>query len=227
MRKDIAKLIKTTKGYLKEIEDLKNTPDDQIGKSVKNNKIQDKKQKLNKIVDDKFNNLKKFNQERKDVAQSKLNDLYSGDDQARQRFQNEVRNDLSGVDDIDKIMEYYNSTKEKESQIKQQEARKVIKNKLWKEGDEVQLHNFKKEIVNDLSDEELKQVRQITESQVMDQEINELESHFKSFIVNDAVNNGKIDKETEKALIQSYGNKDELNKKIDSKIVDNVWIINR
>jgi len=222
MRKDIAKLIKTTKGYLKEIEDLKNTPDDQIGKSVKNNKIQDKKQKLNKIVDDKFNNLKKFNQERKDVAQSKLNDLYSGDDQARQRFQNEVRNDLSGVDDIDKIMEYYNSTKEKESQIKQQEARKVIKNKLWKEGDEVQLHNFKKEIVNDLSDEELKQVRQITESQVMDQEINELESHFKSFIVNDAVNNGKIDKETEKALIQSYGNKDELNKKIDSKIVDNV-----
>jgi len=227
MRKDIAKLIKTTKGYLKEIEDLKNTPDDQIGKSVKNNKIQDKKQKLNKIVDDKFNNLKKFNQERKDVAQSKLNDLYSGDDQARQRFQNEVRNDLSGVDDIDKIMEYYNSTKEKESQIKQQEARKVIKNKLWKEGDEVQLHNFKKEIVNDLSDEELKQVRQITESQVMDQEINELESHFKSFIVNDAVNNGKIDKETEKALIQSYGNKDKLNKKIDSKIVDNVWIINR
>jgi hypothetical protein len=222
MRKDIAKLIKTTKGYLKEIEDLKNTPDDQIGKSVKNNKIQDKKQKLNKIVDDKFNNLKKFNQERKDVAQSKLNDLYSGDDQARQRFQNEVRNDLSGVDDIDKIMEYYNSTKEKESQIKQQEARKVIKNKLWKEGDEVQLHNFKKEIVNDLSDEELKQVRQITESQVMDQEINELESHFKSFIVNDAVNNGKIDKETEKALIQSYGNKDKLNKKIDSKIVDNV-----
>jgi len=222
MRKDIAKLIKTTKGYLKEIEDLKNTPDDQIGKSVKNNKIQDKKQKLNKIVDDKFNNLKKFNQERKDVAQSKLNDLYSGDDQARQRFQNEVRNDLSGVDDIDKIMEYYNSTKEKESQIKQQEVRKVIKNKLWKEGDEVQLHNFKKEIVNDLSDEELKQVRQITESQVMDQEINELESHFKSFIVNDAVNNGKIDKETEKALIQSYGNKDKLNKKIDSKIVDNV-----
>jgi len=222
MRKDIAKLIKTTKGYLKEIEDLKNTPDDQIGKSVKNNKIQDKKQKLNKIVDDKFNNLKKFNQERKDVAQSKLNDLYSGDDQARQRFQNEVRNDLSGVDDIDKIMEYYNSTKEKESQIKQQEARKVIKNKLWKEGDEVQLHNFKKEIVNDLSDAELKQVRQITESQVMDQEINELESHFKSFIVNDAVNNGKIDKETEKALIQSYGNKDKLNKKIDSKIVDNV-----
>jgi hypothetical protein len=222
MRKDIAKLIKTTKGYLKEIEDLKNTPDDQIGKSVKNNKIQDKKQKLNKIVDDKFNNLKKFNQERKDVAQSKLNDLYSGDDQARQRFQNEVRNDLSDVDDIDKIMEYYNSTKEKESQIKQQEARKVIKNKLWKKGDEVQFHNFKKEIVNDLSDAELKQIRQITESQVMDQEINELESHFKSFIVNDAVNNGKIDKETEKALIQSYGNKDELNKKIDSKIVDNV-----
>jgi len=153
MKKDIIKLIKNTKEHLQKLNRIKNN-EAQFSKDKVNFLIEEKNNALRKNIDNKFDKLKQYNKEAGNVAKIKLNEMFSGDDKARQRYQSEVVNELQGVNDTEKLMQYYDEVKEKEPELKQFEARKVIKNKAWKNDDPVQLNNIKQKFVDDMGEKE-------------------------------------------------------------------------
>ena len=135
MKSDIMDLMKEVRNYLSKKEEFEKLVRDNIRPEAwKKEMVAESNKQLQQQLDKKLDQMQRFANERKTVAEIKLQKMAKGDDEAKQRFRNEVANELNGVSDPDMMMEYYEAVKSQEPELKQQETRKYIKNHLWKTG---------------------------------------------------------------------------------------------
>ncbi len=221
MRKaDITKQLQSNREHLKRQKELRQDGE-VVGK--KNEVIAEEIKQANKNHLEKFNEnkqqLKKIIDERISVNQHRLNELREGDDEARQRFANEVLSELDGVNDPEKLMQYYDQVNQEGTRLKQDETARVVKNKLWKNGDEVISHNFNEKLLNDLTEKERQLRQELSEAKVIKKEaetaIPQLESYTK-----ETIESGQANEEMEKALLTDFFDQDNIKKRAEEGIID-------
>ena len=220
MRKnDIIKLIKRNREHVERLEKIRR--DGEVLKKTQEG-IQEDIQRANdehrERVQKELADLKRFNQERGDVAQIKLSKLRQGDDETRQRYANEVLTELDGVNDPDQMIKYYEMGKKEAPKLKQDEAARVIKNKLWKSGDEVKLHNFKERLVNDLPEKEKSIRKDLAEARVLEGEIELFANWFNHY--SEETMQGQASEDTERALLVDFADPAKIERKTEEGLPD-------
>lgn len=218
-KSDIARLIRMNKAHLERQAELRRDgktmekKDEAIQKDIEQVN-QAHREKIQKELD----TLKRLNQENASVAQTRLSKLRQGDDETRQRYANEVLTELDGVNDPDQMIKYYEMGKKEAPKLKQDEAARVIKNKLWKSGDEVKLHNFKERLVNDLPEKEKSIRKDLAEARVLEGEIELFANWFNHY--SEETMQGQASEDTERALLVDFADPAKIERKTEEGLPD-------
>jgi len=94
----------------------------------------------------------------------------------------------------------------------------VIKNKLWKSGEEGKLHNFKEQLVNELPDKERAIRKDLAEARVLDGEIELFNNWFNHYT--EEIMRGEGSEDTERALLEDFADPEKTEKKAEEGFVD-------